>query len=95
MYDLAVGDMQMKAAEFEQMTWGEFMCRYAGHCRQIERDLSNTRLTMYAIFQKGNKRKIKPQDIFTLTIDKQQKRNAPLMSKERFEYLKQRIASKN
>ena len=95
MYDLAVGDMQMQASEFERMTFGEFMCRYAGHLRGEEKHLHNTRLIMYSVFQKGTKRRYKLTDIFQLPMDTKRTAKADTMTKDQYEALKDKYKHLN
>jgi hypothetical protein len=86
--------MQLSRTDFERMTWGEFYCRWAGYRRKAESELARTRLVMYAIFQKGNKRKLKPQDIFPLEIDtkKVEAKGIKLMDAAEFQRLKERYS---
>lgn len=52
------------------MTDNEFYLYLEGQNERQDIDRDNTRLIMWAILQKGNKKRLKPQDIMQLNIDK-------------------------
>ena len=95
MYDIAVGDLGLSVEQFHRMTWGEFMCRYAGAARQDEKQLNQARLIMYAIFKKNNKRRLQLKDIFELPMDKAKPKAAKLMSRDEYQALKDKWQNVN
>jgi len=70
------------------MSLSEIMIMQLGHNRKREQELRNTRLIMWSVFQKGNKRKITPEKIIKLPSDMQKVRDS-VISKEDYMKLKE------
>lgn len=54
------------------MSLNEILIMKFGQVRKIETELKQTRLIMWAIFQKNNKKRIKPESILKLQSEQQQ-----------------------
>lgn len=74
------------------MTDNEFFCYLEGYQERKEEQLNNSRLIMWAILQKGNKKRLKPTDVFKLTIDdKRVKEIAESVNLEEYERKREQI----
>lgn len=62
--------MQISKREFEhEMTWGEFMCRYAGWARNQQDSWNIARHIMWAgVAPYSKRRRIKPSDLMKLPL---------------------------
>ena len=85
---MGVGDLGLSLDVFHRMTLGELQCRYMGYLRRVEREKDNLRHIMWSNLQPHSKRKIKPQAIMPLPMDKKPKGQWERVSIEDYKYLR-------
>ena len=96
LYDIAVGDMGMTREQFERMEFGEFWCRVLGRQRGRMQELEDLRLVVWSALAPHSKKKLRPQDVFSLPGDGKRKGKAAVpMTKEMMQDLDKQWQQKN